>query len=337
MATIRDIARESGFSVTTVSRALNGYSDVNEQSRLKIIETAKQLNYVPNKAAQNLVKKYSNTIAMIISGMEPKGGVDNLVYSLISGMYIMAEKFGYQVALFTMSSAYQKEKSYIQFCREHNIRGAVITGIRTDDKYFEEVVESDLPCVLIDIPLEGDNLSYIAIDNVEASREIVQILIDNNHKNIGMVSGRIEATVSLERYKGYEKALIENGIAINPDYVVTGNFLELKAYEVTKELLMKNKEITAIFCASDMMAIGCMKAVKELGLEIPKDISIVGFDDIPLAEYTTPPLTTVNQDFYERGKVAIQQLYKMTENLQYDKKINLDYKIMQRDSVRKID
>ncbi len=336
MATIRDIARESGFSVTTVSRALNGYSDVNEQSRMKIIETAKQLNYVPNKAAQSLVKQNSNTIAMIISGMEPKGSVDNLVYSLISGMYIMAEKMGYQVVLFTMSSAYQREKSYVQFCREHNIKGAVITGIRTDDKYFEEVVESDLPCVLIDIPLEGVNLSSIAIDNIEASKKIVQILIDNNHKNIAMVSGRKEATVSLERYEGYKQALVENGILINNDYVVKGDFLEQKAYEVSKELLKKNKEITAVFCASDMMAIGCMKAIKELGLEIPKDISIVGFDNIPLAKYTTPPLTTVNQDFYERGKVAVEQLCKMTENLDYKKKISLDYEIIERESVRRI-
>ncbi len=336
MTTIRDVARESGFSVTTVSRALNGYHDVNEKSRQKIIQVAKELNYVPNKVAQNLVKQENNTMAVIISGMDKKGGLDNLVFSLISGMYIKAEKLGYQVALFTMSSAYQKEKSYVQFCREHNIKGAVVTGIRTDDKYFEEIVDSEFPCVLIDLPITGKKLSSITIDNIKASKEIVNYLISNNHKNIAMVNGIKEATVSFERQKGYEEALKENNIEINNDYVVVGAFDKDKAYEVTKKLLEKHKDITALFCASDIMALGSMKAIKDLGLEIPKDISIVGFDDIPLAEYTTPPLTTVQQDFYERGKDAVSLLYKMINDMEYDKILFTDYNIKYRDSVRKI-
>ncbi len=336
MVTIKDVALKSGFSVTTVSRALNGYDDVNENSRKKILEVAKNLNYVPNRAAQNLVKKENKTVAIIVSGMEKEGSKNNIIYSLISGMYTNAEKKGFEVALFTMSSAYQKEKSYMQFCREHNINGAIMTGIRTDDKYFEEIMDSTFPCVLIDIPIEGKNISCITIDNIKASKEIVKHLIDNNHKNIAIINGVNEAIVSHERLKGYKEALKESDIKLNKNYIVEGDFLEEKAYIETKKLLTENKEITAIYCVSDIMALGAMKAIKELSLNIPEDVSIVGFDDIPIAEYTTPPLTTVRQDFYERGKESFNQLYNMIKSKPYEKNKYVEYQIVKRGSVKKI-
>ncbi len=336
MITIKDVARKSGFSVTTVSRALNGYSDVNEKSRQKIIDVANSLNYVPNKSAQRLVKKESNTIALIISGMEKEGGKDNMVYMILSGMYAMAEKVDYEVVLFTMSSAHQREKSYMQFCREHSIKGAIISGIRTDDKYFEELAYSDLPCVLIDISLEGKNLSNIIINDKKASREIVNYLINNNHKNIGYINGKLEATVSKSRFNGYKEALEENNILFKEEYVAIGNFIEEEAYEATKKLLKNNNEITAIFCASDMMAIGSMKAIKEMGKRIPEDISIVGFDDVPLAQYLTPPLTTINHSFYDKGYESASQLIRMMNKKDHRKTINLNHELIERESVKKI-
>ncbi len=336
MANIKDVAKKSGFSITTVSRALNGYSDVNEQTREKIVKIAKELNYVPNKIAQKLVLQKNNTIALIISGMEREGGKDNIVYMLLSGMYAMAEEIGYEVALFTMNSAYQKQRSYIQFCREHDIKGTIMSGIRTDDKYFEEIVDSDLPCVLIDINLSGKNVSNVSIDDKKASKELVNRLIEKNHKNIGIINGRTEATVSIDRLAGYKEALLENNIEYKKEYVQIGDFLEEKAYIVTKKMLKENEEITAIFCTSDMMAIGAIKAINELGKNIPDDVSLVGFDDIPLASYTTPPLTTVSQNFYDKGYESAKQLVKMMNKEKYNKNIKIDYSIVERDSVKNI-
>ncbi len=334
MVTIKDVAKKSGFSITTVSRALNGYSDVNEQSRKLIIDVAEQLNYVPNKTAQKLVKKDNKTIALIVSGLLRDGGKDNMVYMLLSGMYNFTEEIGYEVALFTMSSAYQQKKSYMKFCREHSIKGAIIAGIRTDDKYFQEIMTSELPCVLIDIDLDGKNVSSINIDDKKAAKELVQYLIDNNHKNIGMVNGRKEAYVSTKRLNGYKEALENNGIEFKEEYVVTGDYIENKAYDVTKQLVKNYKEITALFCASDIMAVGSMRAIKDCNRKIPQDISIVGFDDIPLAAYTTPPLTTISQNFYDKGIEAAKQLIKMMNKNNYDKKIILDYKFIERESVK---
>jgi len=180
---------------------------------------------------------------------------------------------------------------------------------------------------------EGENVSSVSINNVEASKEVVDLLIQNNHKQIAMINGRREAAVSVERYKGYIKSLGKNNIEIKDEYIVYADFLEESAYEKTKELLNKYPEITALFCASDMMAFGAMKAIKEMGKKIPEDISIVGFDDTPLSAYSSPALTTVSQDFYLMGKEAAKQLFKMIKKQEGERNICLEHKVLVRNSV----
>ncbi len=336
MVTIKDIAKKAGISVTTVSRALNDYYDVSPTTKALIQSIAKEMGYVPNRSAQSLVKQKSNTLAIILSGLEKEGGKDNIVYGMLSGMYAFAETVNYEVALFTTSTAQQKKKSYVQFCKEHNIGGAVVNGIRTDDPFFEELLHSDLPCVLIDVFMEGKNTCNISIDNVKASQQAVEYLIKNNHKNIAMINGRKEASVSVERQKGYINALTASGIEVKGDYLVYADYLEETAYEKTKELIKKFPEITALFCASDMMALGSIRAIKNCGLCIPQDISVVGFDNIPLSAYSTPALTTISQDFYFMGYEASRQLLKMINNEPVKKNVFLKHKLLERDSVAMI-
>lgn len=334
--TIKDVAKATGKSITTVSRALNGYSDVSPSTKAHIIKVAKGLGYVPNQSAKNLVRKKNNTLAIILSGLEKEGGKDNIVYSLLSGMYAFAETINHEVALFTTSTAKQKEKSYLQFCKEHNIGGAVLNGIRTDDPFFSELLQEDFPCVFIDVHMEGKRTCNISIDNKKASEEAVNHLISGGHRKIAMINGRKEATVSIEREKGYRAALSKGDILLNEDYIVYADYFEDKAYSVTLELLGRNPDITAFFCASDMMAIGTMKAVNDLGYRIPDDISVIGFDNIPLSEYTTPPLTTISQDFYTMGYEAGMQLDKLINNEKVPKNICSPYKFIIRESTRTI-
>lgn len=336
MVTIKDIAKAAGISVTTVSRALNGYNDVNADTKSNIQRIAKEMGYVPNRAAQNLVKTHSNTLAIILSGLTQDGGKDNIVYRLVAGMYQFAETVNYEVALFTTSSAHQKEKSYVQFCREHNIAGAVLNGIRLDDPYLLELVNSTLPCVLIDVNDKDNCVSSVSIDNRLAAQEIVELLIHNGHKNIGMITGRREAQVSIDRESGFRQALKNGAIAFDPSKVAVGDFLEQTAYEATLDLLAKHPDLTALFCASDMMAIGAYRAAKALGKSIPSDLSIVGFDDIPIAEHLSPPLTTVAQDFYKMGYEAARQLLCVIENQGDNKNIILSHKVLVRESICKI-
>ncbi|GKX30280.1 LacI family transcriptional regulator [Vallitalea longa] len=333
MVTIKDIAKKAEVSITTVSRALNNYYDVSEATKKKIIDIANEIGYVPNRSAQNLVKQKNNTLAIILSGLEKKGGKDNIIYRLLSGMYSYAESVNYEVVLYTTDSAHQRDKTYVQFCKEHNIGGAVLNGIKIDDPYFKELLQSDFPCVLIDILAQGKNVSSISINNYEAAIEATECLLKHNHKNIAMINGRREAQVSIERYKGYVEAMTKSNIELKSEYIVYADYMEDKAYEETIKLLSNHPEITALFCASDMMALGTIKAINKLNLRIPEDISIIGFDNIPLSEYMTPPLTTVDQDFYVMGEKAAKQLLKMIKKEAYEKNYILQHKLLERESV----
>lgn len=336
MATIKDIARVAGVSVTTVSRALNDYSDVNIDTKRKIVEVANQLNYVPNRAAQSLVKKETKTLAFILSGLEKDGGRDNIVYRLLAGMYAFAETINYDVALYTTDSAHQKKKGYVDFCREHNISGAIFNGIRLDDPYLREILKSGMPCVFIDLDIEAENVSSVSIHNQLAAKEAVQTLIDHHHRRIACIIGREEADVTIKRLTGYGEALKENGIAYDETIVVCGDYLEEAAYKETLQLLTNHKDITAIFCLSDMMALGSIRAIRKLGLSVPEDISIIGFDDIPIAKYLEPSLATVQQDFYLMGYYAGKQLVNMIQNKEYQKKSYIEHKVLARDTIRMI-
>lgn len=313
MTTIKDIAKVAGVSVTTVSRALNGYSDVSDKTRQRIMEVAKELDYSPNTVARSLVMKKSKTIGLLVSNMNRDGVKDNFTFEVLCGINQASADSEYDLVLFSTTSTKQREKTYTQLCRERRVDGVIIQGIRTDDPYLEEVVQSDIPCVLIDIPIESNTVGYVTTDNVEGARNAVKHLIEEGHKHIGMINGHSHADVSIRRLQGYRKAMNEHGLDIRMDWVGTGDFVEDKAEDATLELLNAHPEITALFCASDLMAFGSIKAIKQLGKRVPEDIAVIGYDDILLAAYASPALSTVRQDKFRLGWEAALLLIGMLE------------------------
>lgn len=317
MTTIKDIAKKVGVSVTTVSRALNGYSDVNQNTRNKIIEAAKELNYTPNAVARTLVTKKSKTIGLIVSELNRSSSKDNFTFEVLCGINAYTAEADYDMVLFSTDPKKQKNKSYSQLCMERGVDGAILQGIRTDDPYLIEVLESDIPCVLIDIPIQTQSVGYVTTDNSFGAKNAVEHLIELGHRHIGMVNGHEQAFVSKERLKGYKAALLENGLEFDETMVVDGQFFESNAEEVTYKLLIEHPQITALFCSSDLMAFGAIKAAQRLNLSVPRDLSVVGYDDIILASYVRPRLTTVAQDKYLMGYKAAEMLISM---LNEDKK-----------------
>jgi len=333
MPTIKDISRLSGISVTQVSRALNNHTDVSQATKEKVNKIAREIGYVANRSAQNLVTRKSNTLALILSNLEKSGGRDNIVYSLISGMYHFAESEGFEVVMFTTSSIHQRDKSFVQLCREQNISGAIVNGLRTDDPYYRELVDSDIPCVLIDSSVKGKETITVSCDNKKAAFDAVSYLIKNGHKEIAVLNGRREATITADRFNGYVQALTEAGIPLKEAFIHYCDFQEDIAFETTQKIMKANPEITAIFCASDMMAVGALKALQALDIKVPDQVSLVGFDDIPIAEYLMPSLTTVSQDFYGMGYEAGNQLLKIIKKESHKKNIILPHKLLVRKSV----
>jgi LacI family transcriptional regulator len=312
MTTIKDISKVAGVSITTVSRALNGYSDVSESTRQKVMRVAKELNYVPNTLARSLVMNKSQTIGLLVSGFTKSSIKDNFMVEVMAGINDFSAETNYDLVLFSTDSTKQREKTYSQLCKERRVDGVIIQGIKIDDPYLQEVVDSDIPCVLIDIPIETDTVGYVTTDNVLGAKKAVQHLIDLGHKNIAMVNGHEKAFVSKRRREGYLECLTSSKIQPQHDWIVDGKFDEDEAERVAKTLLQANPEITAVFCASDLMGLGVIKAAKNVGKKVPKDLSIIGYDDILLASYSSPPLTTIAQDKfqmgYEAGKLLVQML-----------------------------
>ncbi|TFD94461.1 LacI family DNA-binding transcriptional regulator [Jeotgalibacillus sp. R-1-5s-1] len=329
MTTIKDIAKTAGVSVTTVSRALNGYSDVNEATRKKIVETARQLNYTPNTIARSLVMKKSKTIGLLVSGFIRESLKDNFMLNVLAGVNDFASGTDYDIVLFNTNSSKQREKTYHQLCRERQVDGVVIQGIKTDDPYLEEIIDGDIPCVLVDIPKMGPKTGYVSTDNVIGAYEAGKHLLGLGHTKIAMINGHDQAFVSQERLDGFQKALNEAGLSLLQ--VENGGFSEEGGRASLLNIMSQHPDVTAIFCASDLMAIGALSALKELGKSAPEDLSIVGYDDILLAKYVTPALTTVSQDTHGLGYEAAKMLIGMLEGKQPGKTI-VKHELMIRDS-----
>ncbi|CAH8717248.1 LacI family transcriptional regulator [Paenibacillus thiaminolyticus] len=334
MVSIKDVARYANVSVTVVSKTLNGYSDVSEETKKKVMKAVEELNYSPNMVAKNLKQKVTKSIALIFSNFERSSGKDGVIFQIMSGIYEAAMNYKYEVVIYTRSLSEQQDKSYWQFCKEHKLSGAIITGLKTTDPYFLEIVDSNFPCVVIDADIVGEYTGSIMTDNVKAARHAVQHLIDSGHRRIGMINGHDFAVVSKQRHEGYGLALEANGIPYDPALVVHADYSESIAYDIADRYVKDNPEMTAVFCASDLMAIGFMKRCRELGIRIPEDLSVIGFDDIVLSDYTTPRLTTIRQNFKGSAMAAFDHAVQIIEHKEQGKHITISFERIDRESVR---
>lgn len=336
MSSIKEVAKKAGVSISSVSKVFNGYPDIGDKTKEKVMKAAKELNYSPNVIAKNLSQKQTKTIALILSNFNESNGADGIVFKTMSGIFRACVEQEYELLIFTATQSQQQEKSYYQLCRERLVAGVVISGLKTTDRYFKEIIESEIPTVVIDTQTVGKNTSSISVNNIEAAKEGVNYLIKKGHKKIGLINGHRKAVVSMEREQGYVEALREAAIEINPDFVCEGDFSEIKAYLLAEDYLKKNPELTAVFCASDLMAIGFMRRCHELGIAIPDQISVLGFDDINLAKYVTPALSTVRQDFGTMGYEATLLLINNIKSQEFGIHKNLQQKVVDRSSVKNL-
>ncbi len=335
MATIKDVAKAAGVSITTVSRALNGYSDVSKATRHKIEIISQQLGYSPNIAARSLVVKKTKTLGLLLSGITQTSAKDNFAFEVLCGMNDRAGELNYDLVLFSTTPKKQTVKSYKTLCKERGVDGVIIMGIRMDDPYLQEIVSSPIPCVLIDLPLDGKNVGFVTSDNVSGAKKATQSLIENGHVKIGMINGHLQADVSIKRLQGYRESLKDAGISFDKSLMIEGNFTEDGGAQAAYKLMFNHPDLTAIFCASDLMALGAMQAILGLGKRVPEDISIIGFDNIILSNYCSPKLTTVNQNKYQMGYTAAQMLVDMLEGRKIQHHLSLSTDLIMRDSVHK--
>jgi len=340
LTTIKELAKMAGVSVTTISRALNGYSDVSDETRKKIKQMAIEMNYHPNPVARSLVTKRTNTIGVILSEIKRSGSKDSVAFDILCGINDRVAELNYDIVLFSTNPNKQRIKSYKDLCKERRVDGAIISGLRINDSYLHEVTaQTEFPCVLIDnIPNHlGKNVSYVTTDNVKGAKMAVNHLIDLGHRNIAMINGYDEAMVCRYRRIGYQLALEERGIPFREELVFNGNFSEEGGAEAMHQIMLQEPNVTAIFSASDLMVLGAIKAVERMGRKVPESMSIVGYDDISIASYCSPKLTTIHQDRYEMGYRAAQLLVDMLEGRAINREIELLNELIVRQSTARLE
>ncbi len=305
MVKLKDVAKAAGMSVTQVSRALNNYDDVNEETKTRIKAIAKEMGYVKNITAQKLATGTSNQITFVIKGLDDRSNLVeyNSIYPILCGINGYTSQLQYEVVVYIVQ---EKVNSYVDYFKDKGINNAILFGFEYDDEAFIELINSTYTLVCIDIPIDGENKGCVITNNTFYATQAVDLLYKSGKQNIAMISGKNQAIVSIEREAGYRVALQKNKKIVDETLILNGEFREQKAKEVTLQVLKDHPEIDGFFCASDYMAIGCMEAIKSINKRIPEDIAVIGFDNMPVSRYVTPSLTTVAQDDYKKGYQAAE-------------------------------
>lgn len=311
MVKIGDIAKATGFSVTTVSKALNNYSDISIKTKKIVRDKAKELGYIPNAHARSLVMKRSFTIGVILDDITGYGLEHPFFIGVIQEFRRAIEKKGYDMLLIANEIANSSVDSYLNHCRQRGVDGVLIlcTDIKNPD--VVELLDSQIPSVLFDMP--GEDLNCVYSDHYSGARDAMNYLIGLGHRKIAHIYGDDITFAGYERRRAYMDALHEHNIALRADYMLDGGFFEFDKSEAAMATLMALTEPpTAVFAAGDAMALGVMRCCYKLHLRIPDDMTIMGFDNISSLNYTTPRLTTVAQNMPliggELAKLLIDQI-----------------------------
>ncbi|TJY40815.1 LacI family transcriptional regulator [Cohnella pontilimi] len=317
MATIKDVAKLAGVAVSTASIALNGDSKVTPSTRQKVLEAALRLNYQKNGFAMDLKRSQTRTIALILSDLSGP------YYSeLIRSVQEVTLSKGYD--LIACSSVGGRDSTAVKFLREKRVDGAIVLAHNISDEDILDAARERFPIVVLDRVLQGEFIIQVLVDGMQGGYSAADYLIRKGHRSIAFISGPPNSYDNRQRYEGFRKALEEHGIAEMPKWNLSGGFQQEGGYQATKMLVMQGDLPSAVFYANDEMALGGLKAFAEAGIRVPEDVSVIGYDDIQLAEYTRPGLTTIRQPKYEAGALSAHILFQCVEKHTVD---NKDYKL----------
>lgn len=310
--TLEDIARLAGVSRSTVSRVVNHHPNVRDTVRKRVQEVIQTTGYHPNAAARTLASQRSSMIGLVLPRSVSSFFSDPYFPRLTQGIAQACNQFDYTLALFLVGTKEDEEKIFPRVSRNGLLDGLLVQSGQLGEVLIDRLVSTGIPLVIIGRPFQANDVSYIDVDNVNAAYNAVSHLIRVGYKRIGMISGAANSTVSLDRKEGYKRAMLERGRDVDETLIAEGDFSEASGYYAMQQLLPVAPD--AIFAASDLMAIGAMRAAREAGLNIPEDIAFIGFDDLPLATIPTPTLSTVRQPIYQFGMQSVEILIDLIEN-----------------------
>jgi LacI family transcriptional regulator len=331
--TITDIAKLANVSKSAVSIVLNNKTGVSDKTRSKILSVIKKYNYNPNYIAKSLAAKETKSIGLIIEE------IDNPFFAkVIRGVYKACSKLGYSVLLGSAELSSEMEAEIIRTLVSKRVDGLIIFPLQSeaaDFTYLSNLLSENYPLVILGM-VTNYAMNVVDIDNVKAAYDAVSYLIQQGHTKIAHLFWEVHSSHSMERLEGYKQALIDNNLPINKNYIIPVSSDTAGGYKAVKELFSKSiKHPSAVFCYNDLVAMGGINALLEMGIKVPESVSVMGFDNIDFSEYIKVPLTTVHVPAYEIGKSAAKLLIKQIGNspAQLNEKVILEHKIIERESV----
>ncbi len=305
--TIKDIAAKAGVSSATVSRVINDSGPVSEETRKLVLDIIEELNYIPNAVARSLSKNETNIIGVVVPD------INNPFFGeVIKGVTLVAEKNDLNIILCNTNENVDTEKKYLQMLKGQRIKGIIITPTSDKNEFNSEylsLLESmGIPIVLIDRDVKYSNFDGVFLDNVQGAFDGVQAFIKEGHKDIAIIAGPKTSKPGRDRYRGYKKAMAIHKIPIKEEYVFFGDFKLNSGYEITKQIINMENPPTAIFTCNNMMTLGCIKALRENSINIPRDMAIIGFDEIETLNVLGIPISVISRPTFEMGSIAADML-----------------------------
>ncbi len=317
--TITDVAQKAGFSVSTVSLVLNNKGNISEETRRKVIEAADLIGYnIERYENKSIATANCNRIGIIYNNrFNGSNLASNPFYGeVMEGVEESLREHNFHMFFKTVTGDYQLDNQEInELIEEQNLAGLILTSYEINREIIVNIHNSKIPLVLVDNDVWDENIDCVMSDNIRGARRMVSHLIELGHEKIAFISGPLSHTCLEERYIGYQHALLEAGISTDQNLIrimeKPGFFVE-EGYKALNDIFNTNKEKpTAVFASADVLAIGAMKALHQLGYSIPEDVSVAGFDDVVMSEHTMPPLTTVRIFKREMGNLAGKRLYEL--------------------------
>ncbi len=334
--TIQNVAEKAGVSITTVSRVLNGKAEkyrISKNTKEAVLRIASELGYIPDQLARGLRIKRTNTLGLIIPD------ISNPFFSTIArNIEINARKAGCSIILSDCQEDTQMEIESVRLLRGRKVDGFLICPVGEEYEHLTTLVENGIPLVTIDRKFPGLNCSSVTSDNYQGAFDAVSHLIENNHRVIACIQGKVHTSVNDERVQGYRDALAKYDIPLDESLIIGESFGKKNGYIGAKILLSRKPRPTAIFSASNLISLGAMSAILEDGLHIPNDVSMISFDDQPYSDYLVAPMTTVTQQTSEIGQIAFTLLQNQIaqEGQHTVENVVLKTKLILRKSVRSL-
>ena len=306
MVTIKDVAKEAGVAISTVSNVLNNVDIVSDEKKQKVLAAVEKLKYVPNMNAKFLKSNKKNTIGLFLSSVQ-----GDFYRMLIQAVHMQCKLKGYLLNIY-ISNENTSEEIYSMIISS-GVEGAIVLDEQLHNEYVKRIALTKMPIVFINREYAGENMSSVIINNTEGAILAMEYLIKQGHRRIGYMHG-IDNHDDEARFQAFVSTMSKYNLPIDENIILRGYFEEAVAYSEMRVLLLKGIEVPdAFFCANDEMAWGCIRALTEAGYRIPEDVCVIGFDDIVLSSYYTPALTTIHSPVTELGNVSASELFHLME------------------------